>query len=408
MQLKKFLATIFTFFVLPGLMWANDPQYELWYSRPAKKWEETLAIGNGRLGAMIYGNIQEEIIQLNENSMYSVKHSENSDAIEEITNLETSFVPANFWDAMQSKQVRPTDQVLLTSLIFAQIEENYYQFSKTKENKLQSDCFALPLGSSIPAVIHFIWLGSDLPNEAQFSIDSWRKNHSAWKIKIWKDSDIEDFQWYSEISKKNFYNAESYAEKADIFRLEILYQFGGIYSDTDVICLRSFQDLIDSDLHFFAGIEVNCVSRITKNPLHVGTAIIGAAKESVTIKYCLDHQIGLEESPNEHILNRTGPGLCSRAIVESLLETKEKILLLPVSYFYPFPFERRSLSFDVAMAHKAPETMAIHLWSGSWLSKEELERIRQKAILQGWIPSENSDFSEANNTPEAKITSPFN
>lgn len=312
-------------------------------------------------------------------------YSENSDAIEEITNLEASFVPANFWDAMQFKQVRPTDQALLTSLIFAQIEENYYQFSKMQENKPHIDSSTLPLGSSIPSVIHFIWLGSDLPNEAQISIDSWRKYHPGWQVKIWKDSDIEDFQWYSEKSKKNFYSAESYAEKADILRLEVLYQFGGVYSDTDVICLRSFHDLIASDLQFFAGIEVNYVSRITKNSLHVGTAIIGAAKDSITIQYCLDHQMGLEDAPDEHILNRTGPGLCSRAAIESLLDLKEKILLLPVSYFYPFPFERRSLSFDAAMAHKAPETMAIHLWSGSWLSKEELERMRQKAILHGWM-----------------------
>lgn len=54
----------------------NDPQYTLWYSRPAKKWEEALPIGNGRLGAMIYGKVQEEIIQLNEDSMYSGKYQD--------------------------------------------------------------------------------------------------------------------------------------------------------------------------------------------------------------------------------------------------------------------------------------------------------------------------------------------
>lgn len=55
---------------------AHDPQYDLWYSRQAKKWEEALPIGNGRLGAMVYGNIQEEIIQLNEDSMYSGKYQD--------------------------------------------------------------------------------------------------------------------------------------------------------------------------------------------------------------------------------------------------------------------------------------------------------------------------------------------
>jgi len=55
---------------------AHDPQYDLWYSTQAKKWEEALPIGNGRLGAMVYGNIQEEIIQLNEDSMYSGKYQD--------------------------------------------------------------------------------------------------------------------------------------------------------------------------------------------------------------------------------------------------------------------------------------------------------------------------------------------
>lgn len=45
--------------------------YSLWYSQPAKVWEEALPIGNGRLGAMIFGNPYQECIQLNEESLWS-------------------------------------------------------------------------------------------------------------------------------------------------------------------------------------------------------------------------------------------------------------------------------------------------------------------------------------------------
>ena len=38
----------------------------LWYQQPATKWEEALAIGNGRLGAMIFGGVEKERLQLNE------------------------------------------------------------------------------------------------------------------------------------------------------------------------------------------------------------------------------------------------------------------------------------------------------------------------------------------------------
>ncbi|MEZ4926751.1 MAG: glycoside hydrolase family 95 protein [Saprospiraceae bacterium] len=44
---------------------------KLWYTQPAQIWEEALPIGNGRLGAMVYGGVEEEIIQLNEESIWS-------------------------------------------------------------------------------------------------------------------------------------------------------------------------------------------------------------------------------------------------------------------------------------------------------------------------------------------------
>ena len=42
----------------------------LWYHKPAKEWEEALPIGNGRLGAMLYGGTDRELIQVNEESMW--------------------------------------------------------------------------------------------------------------------------------------------------------------------------------------------------------------------------------------------------------------------------------------------------------------------------------------------------
>lgn len=49
-------------------------QLRLWYTAPAQNWEEALPVGNGRLGAMIYGGVREERIQLNEESIWSGVH----------------------------------------------------------------------------------------------------------------------------------------------------------------------------------------------------------------------------------------------------------------------------------------------------------------------------------------------
>ncbi|WP_315816746.1 glycoside hydrolase family 95 protein [Paraflavitalea speifideaquila] len=50
--------------------WAQGTQ-KLWYTKPAKAWTEALPVGNGRLGAMIFGGVQEELLQLNEATLWN-------------------------------------------------------------------------------------------------------------------------------------------------------------------------------------------------------------------------------------------------------------------------------------------------------------------------------------------------
>jgi len=50
---------------------AFNPSTLLWYDQPARKWEEALPVGNGRLGAMVFGKNKEERIQLNEETYWS-------------------------------------------------------------------------------------------------------------------------------------------------------------------------------------------------------------------------------------------------------------------------------------------------------------------------------------------------
>ena len=48
----------------------TDTNLKLWYDRPADIWVEALPLGNGRLGAMVYGNPQHEEFQLNEETIW--------------------------------------------------------------------------------------------------------------------------------------------------------------------------------------------------------------------------------------------------------------------------------------------------------------------------------------------------
>ncbi|MEO5563900.1 MAG: glycoside hydrolase family 95 protein [Chitinophagaceae bacterium] len=52
-----------------GVIYSQDTK--LWYKKPAEVWTEALPVGNGRLGAMVHGRINEELIQLNESTLWS-------------------------------------------------------------------------------------------------------------------------------------------------------------------------------------------------------------------------------------------------------------------------------------------------------------------------------------------------
>ncbi len=50
---------------------APDSPWNIWFRQPAKDWNEALPVGNGRLGAMVFGRVDQELIQLNEDSLWA-------------------------------------------------------------------------------------------------------------------------------------------------------------------------------------------------------------------------------------------------------------------------------------------------------------------------------------------------
>jgi alpha-L-fucosidase 2 len=65
---KKLFLLLFILFSTDVFAQGN---LKLWYDKPARNWNEALPVGNGRLGAMVFGNVNEELIQLNEETLWS-------------------------------------------------------------------------------------------------------------------------------------------------------------------------------------------------------------------------------------------------------------------------------------------------------------------------------------------------
>lgn len=69
--MKKLVVTLLGITVSMSFVCAQQKNMVLWYKQPAKDWNDALPIGNGRLGAMIFGRVEDELIQLNEQTLWT-------------------------------------------------------------------------------------------------------------------------------------------------------------------------------------------------------------------------------------------------------------------------------------------------------------------------------------------------
>ncbi len=75
----------------------------LWYKRPAARWEESLPVGNGRLGGMVFGGIQQERIQLNEDSVWSgaPQDADNPEALKALPEIRRLLFAGKYTEAQR-------------------------------------------------------------------------------------------------------------------------------------------------------------------------------------------------------------------------------------------------------------------------------------------------------------------
>ena len=128
--------------------------------------------------------------------------------------------------------------------------------------------------SKIPKLIHYCWFGNNKKPEIVLKcIESWNKYLPDYEIREWNDNDLKECT--------NKYVQQAYKHKkwafiSDYFRLYALYNYGGIYFDSDNEVFKSFDDFLD--LNFFTGFE-NYYDAI--KPF---TAVVGAKKGNKIVK----------------------------------------------------------------------------------------------------------------------------
>ena len=97
----------------------------------------------------------------------------------------------------------------------------------------------------IPKVIHYCWFGGGHKSELiEKCIESWKKYCPDYKIIEWNESNF-DVNCIPYV--RDAYNAKKWAFVSDYARLFVVYHYGGIYLDTDVLLHSSLDDLLKYD-----------------------------------------------------------------------------------------------------------------------------------------------------------------
>ena len=96
----------------------------------------------------------------------------------------------------------------------------------------------------IPKIIHYCWFGNaPKDKKVQRCIESWKKFLPDYEIKEWNNSNV-DLDMMPFVRKA--YECGKFAFASDVIRLWALYNYGGIYFDTDVEVVKSFDALLFS------------------------------------------------------------------------------------------------------------------------------------------------------------------
>lgn len=223
---------------------------------------------------------------------------------------------------------------------------------------------------NVPQIIHYCWFGpKEIPEKEQACIDSWKRYFTNYEFKLWNEDNF-DFQGC--VFAKQAYENKKYAFVSDYARAKVLYEYGGLYLDTDVKVLKNFTDLLDR-YDGIVGFE---------RKAFIGTALIACQPHDPCIKELLEYY----ETHDFQQKDGSFDNIANVSIITDIMKSKGLVLggerqsipgfeVFNREYFYP----KKLSETDFRVAD---ETVAIHMCSNSWLSDRERKRGNNKIWIE--------------------------
>lgn len=211
----------------------------------------------------------------------------------------------------------------------------------------------------IPKIIHYMWLGGkEVPQNLLKCIDSWKRYCPDYEIKRWDES---NYDIGKNLYMKQAYECRAYGFVPDYARLDILYNYGGIYLDTDVELIRNIDDLLYQEA--FCGVE--------KWQIVNFGGCSGAVKGHDSIKAFINARENLKFYDEYGLKNQNTCGYYDTQVLLNngyiMNCTNQSVLGINVytsDFFHPYDYMSGKCEIT-------SNTFSVHHFNGGWLTKEQ-------------------------------------
>lgn len=210
----------------------------------------------------------------------------------------------------------------------------------------------------IPKIIHYCWMsGEPFPELIQECINTWEKFLPDYKIIEWNknnfDVNISSFT-------KEAFDVKKYAFVSDYVRLYVLYKYGGIYLDSDIKVLKSFNDLLNN--RAFSGFESKELVGVWLLASEKGNPLFKEMLDCYKEKHFIKEDGSFDLEPNTMLLK---PILEKYGIeFNNKYQKNNYITIYPKEYFCPLD----GLTGKISLTNNS---YAMHLFNGAWLPKKQ-------------------------------------
>lgn len=213
----------------------------------------------------------------------------------------------------------------------------------------------------IPKKIHYCWFG---PNEKSpdFNIylASWKAMLPEYEIIEWNET---NFDYNKYLYSREAYRMSCFAHVSDVCRIHVLHEIGGIYLDTDVEVLKSFDDFLKFES--FVGVEYQ----------YIGTGVIASEPRTKWLNEYLRYYNNTHFiNPFGHPKRKANTEILTKIIIPNL-DADAWPAIFPKEYFC-------GTDWNTGESRITINTISVHHYAASWRGKRSFSD-RIKILFKG-------------------------